>query len=287
LPGPEGTLGDFWVGDTVRVHTGYGTFDYPEVNAKVLAITITRDDANHELIVIPELEILASVVDVCGGFGVCQRFNTGYSVAIPDCAEVGDTLIGTMTTRGGDPGDESFPAGWTLADHLKAGVQGPGKPPTCVAVYWRVREAGDPGSIIVQPGNPGTETFITVLKNAGPPTTITSGTDTVVKGGSAFIGPTAGGGTLWGAMAFQRGDAGNHQEGFALDVDAITYTISPAGSTFAGDCGVSWAEHTHRRWIGIASDTAPFTMGGTMTDGPGPYSSDSPWARAWIGLYFA
>lgn len=56
LPGPAGTSGDFWVGDTVRVNTGSGAFDYDEVDARVMAITITRDDDNHELIVIPELK---------------------------------------------------------------------------------------------------------------------------------------------------------------------------------------------------------------------------------------
>lgn len=56
LPGPEGTSGDFWVGDTVRVHTGTGPFDFNEVDFRVMAITISRDDDNHELIVIPELE---------------------------------------------------------------------------------------------------------------------------------------------------------------------------------------------------------------------------------------
>jgi hypothetical protein len=66
LPGPEGTLGDFWVGDTVRVHTGSGPFDYNEVDAMVEAITITRDDDNAELIVIPELtEPEPVVVELC------------------------------------------------------------------------------------------------------------------------------------------------------------------------------------------------------------------------------
>jgi hypothetical protein len=55
LPGPEGTNGDFWVGDTVRVHTGIGAFDYNETDWLVEAITISRDDDNAELIVIPEL----------------------------------------------------------------------------------------------------------------------------------------------------------------------------------------------------------------------------------------
>lgn len=58
LPGPPGSdHGDFWVGDYVIIHTGAGPFDYNEQNARVMAITITRDDDNGELIVIPELQV--------------------------------------------------------------------------------------------------------------------------------------------------------------------------------------------------------------------------------------
>lgn len=64
LPGPEGTLGDFWVGDTVRVHTGSGPFDYDEVDAVVQAITITREDDNKELVIIPELKTEPVVVTI-------------------------------------------------------------------------------------------------------------------------------------------------------------------------------------------------------------------------------
>jgi len=62
LPGPQGTNGDFWLGDIVRVHTGTSGFDYNEVDFRVRAITIARDDDNGELIVIPELDQPASAV---------------------------------------------------------------------------------------------------------------------------------------------------------------------------------------------------------------------------------
>lgn len=56
LPGPPGSAhGDFWVGDRVRVHTGTDDFDFNETDFRVTAITISRDDDNGELIVIPEL----------------------------------------------------------------------------------------------------------------------------------------------------------------------------------------------------------------------------------------
>lgn len=55
LPGPEGTNGDFWVGDTVRVHTGSGPFDYNEVDFLVRAITISRNDEDAELDIFVEL----------------------------------------------------------------------------------------------------------------------------------------------------------------------------------------------------------------------------------------
>lgn len=55
LPGPPGsTNGDFWVGDTVRVHTGTSEQDFNEQNLRVSAITIGEDDAGN-LIVTPEV----------------------------------------------------------------------------------------------------------------------------------------------------------------------------------------------------------------------------------------
>lgn len=61
LPGPQGTDGDFWPGDLVRLHTGSGPFDYDEVDARVKAIVIAREDDAHELAVVPELEVLPPV----------------------------------------------------------------------------------------------------------------------------------------------------------------------------------------------------------------------------------
>ncbi len=42
MPGPAGTDGHYWVGDTVRLHTGSGEFDYSEQNRTVYAITVTE-----------------------------------------------------------------------------------------------------------------------------------------------------------------------------------------------------------------------------------------------------
>lgn len=63
LPGPDGTNGDFWVGDTVTLFTGTGSFDFNDATMRVKAITIGRDDDNHELIVLPELE--ATTINPC------------------------------------------------------------------------------------------------------------------------------------------------------------------------------------------------------------------------------
>jgi hypothetical protein len=54
LPGPPGTNGDFWVGDTVRLVTGTDDVDYDEEDVRVAAITIAEDKAGN-LMVYPEL----------------------------------------------------------------------------------------------------------------------------------------------------------------------------------------------------------------------------------------
>lgn len=55
LPGPEGTNGDFWIGDLVSLHTGSSTIDYTNRSATVSAITISEDDAAN-LQVVPEVD---------------------------------------------------------------------------------------------------------------------------------------------------------------------------------------------------------------------------------------
>lgn len=44
LPGPAGSNGHYWVGDTIRVHSGTGNFDLNEVDRDVKAITISELD---------------------------------------------------------------------------------------------------------------------------------------------------------------------------------------------------------------------------------------------------
>lgn len=62
LPGPPGTNGDFWVGDTVRLVTGTGTVDYDEADVRVAAITIAEDMAGN-LVVTAELGATSGVND--------------------------------------------------------------------------------------------------------------------------------------------------------------------------------------------------------------------------------
>lgn len=55
LPGPVGsTNGKFWLGDTVRLHTGTGEHDYNEQDLRVSAFTIGEDAAGN-LNVVPEV----------------------------------------------------------------------------------------------------------------------------------------------------------------------------------------------------------------------------------------
>lgn len=48
LPGPPGSNGHYWLGDTIRVHTGVGPFDLNEQNREIKAITISEIDAEPD-----------------------------------------------------------------------------------------------------------------------------------------------------------------------------------------------------------------------------------------------
>ena len=67
MPGPAGTSGHFWIGDTVTLHTGTGTHDYNAEPQLVTAIRVvlgiaddsTSDTAARSLHVVPELNFEA------------------------------------------------------------------------------------------------------------------------------------------------------------------------------------------------------------------------------------
>ncbi len=103
LPGPAGTNGDFWLGDIVRVHTGTGPFDFNEVNARVMAITITRDDDNGELIVIPELqEVPTPVVCTIMGYLVGSGNPGTYNVPITNTPSGHRSYLSSYGSAGDD-----------------------------------------------------------------------------------------------------------------------------------------------------------------------------------------
>lgn len=122
LPGPPGTNGDFWLGDIVRLHTGSGPFDFNEVDARVTAITIARDDDNAELVVIPELEELdaASCPDV-------DPTPSGYYPAfLPFPVPEFDSFARTPGdlqhyTKGGVPDPDSVLNAWNYPGYRWAG----------------------------------------------------------------------------------------------------------------------------------------------------------------------
>jgi hypothetical protein len=124
LPGPDGTSGDFWVGDTVRVHTGSGQFDYDEVDARVMAITITRDDDNHELIVVPELTI-QTPIELIDSF--CTLTWPGFRIGTSGSTFIGDPAGRMLFANSGDNahvGDPALPTRGLLSK-----ITGP-TPPT-------------------------------------------------------------------------------------------------------------------------------------------------------------
>lgn len=64
MPGPEGTSGHFWLGDTVTLHTGAGQHDYNAVDQTVIAFRVVLDEASvdttddtaaRSLHIVPEL----------------------------------------------------------------------------------------------------------------------------------------------------------------------------------------------------------------------------------------
>lgn len=58
LPGPPGSSGHVWIGDTVTLHTGAGETDFDETDVQVMTITISEDDGG-----------LVAVLDVRTGLG--------------------------------------------------------------------------------------------------------------------------------------------------------------------------------------------------------------------------
>lgn len=72
LPGPDySDNGHFWVGDTVRLHTGSGAHDFDEVDVLVAAITLDEDDGGN----------LRCTVEVGTGLGPRQRGRYGSGLA--------------------------------------------------------------------------------------------------------------------------------------------------------------------------------------------------------------
>ncbi len=138
LPGPAGTLGDFWVGDTVRVHTGTGQFDYDEVDALVEAITITRDDDNKELIVIPELTE-APLAPLCLA-AQNSVIESGNRDAITSWVDTGlaDLRGTTWAYVATNPfhSDNAITSPWT-----------PGVDPITALFTWRVVAGAPPGGV--------------------------------------------------------------------------------------------------------------------------------------------
>jgi hypothetical protein len=57
LPGPEGTNGHFWTGDSVTLDTGDTSIDYDEATERVMAVTIGEDEGAN-LTVEPELNAI-------------------------------------------------------------------------------------------------------------------------------------------------------------------------------------------------------------------------------------
>jgi hypothetical protein len=204
LPGPEGTNGDFWVGDTVRVHTGAGPFDYNEVDALVKAITISREDDNAELAVFVEL---GSPVQVPGVPSYFTSTNLGsceigtWPLGPPSESAL---LIGYLCQRDVSPYDASIvpvgvdePAGhegcsdneiagteWTFIDNLDVN-NGAGQGARLTFAY-RNAEASEPQ--VIQWGGPSGGGFsgtarprshqVAIEGLSGAPTVTAKGTGT-------------------------------------------------------------------------------------------------------------
>lgn len=76
-PGPPGSNGHFWIGDTVTLHTGSAGFDFDDLQVRVTAITMSEDDDD-----------LVAIVDVRSGplaFTGSLGINTPSSTGAGDC----------------------------------------------------------------------------------------------------------------------------------------------------------------------------------------------------------
>ena len=97
LPGPAGSSGHYWVGDTVRCHTGSGEVDFDEQNLRVYAITV-REQENGDWIPTVELIspfLLEPTVSSAGSSGS----SSSSSTTPPTGGSSGGTTTGKVNVR--------------------------------------------------------------------------------------------------------------------------------------------------------------------------------------------
>lgn len=130
IPGPAGSNGHYWIGDTVRLHTGSGPTDYNEQNLLVYAITVQETEAG-EWKAFPELssELLVGPngTGSSGGGGGSVNSSGGGSVGSGGSGGSGGGLE-AITVVDSESGDEAsgstieIDAGVTQAGDGRIGV---------------------------------------------------------------------------------------------------------------------------------------------------------------------
>lgn len=134
LPGPATSAnGDFWLGDTVRVHTGTGAQDFNEQNLRVAAVTISEDAAGN-LLAFAEVGSELGASDPLGAVSSTPALAGGTAARSPHTeTEVAepppdfDVLIDPHLTNATDAHDASavsfVPAAGIGATNVQAAIE--------------------------------------------------------------------------------------------------------------------------------------------------------------------
>jgi hypothetical protein len=256
LPGPPGSAnGDFWVGDYVTVHTGTGPFDFNEASFQVVAITISRDDDNGELIVIPRLR----------------------EVSLPPPA--GHFLIAYCASVSQLPLDRSAHP-WTLAYGIASfadPTQFPGAGAGGMSMYYREVVPGESATVatFVAQGQGNAMWVYEVAGVFSQTLSVVSGSDSLVTSGSdapSLVSASASAeSVLFGGFSLQKVAYGQNTIITTTDGTQVRQWARDNldGSAYA--CMAVADVAPPYSWTGYATGTGDLTIGGTITcPGSGP-----------------
>jgi hypothetical protein len=300
IPGPAGTSGHYWIGDTVRLHSGTGPADYDEEDVLVYAITVRENGDSGRWQAFPELgsELLrpsAVATKDAGGSSSSGGTTTGSSSGTGTSAATDITLEGvddSGTTVTSAIGRKIRSAGWSVYQEATGVIR------LILSSIGTLLGLNDvdaddiaDGQVLVRDGTEGTFVPGNIEDLA------TAELDPTKR-----LAPNAGGGVEWAAGAAVTAadvtvaDAGAYFAG--ADVEAVLQELAAKelGYSAHGNMGATETFNALTGWhSGIFNANCIFTFTGATSgivatmvlelteDGTGGYSPTWPASVIWPG----